>query len=150
IGKRGHAETGIDRVGASVVDAGLAAADRIDQGPAIGDRETTILVAGAGSMASLAVSTLLPSGVEPERINVTNRTYDRAAALTSRLGVTSVTWDQIDDVLAHTDVLVCATGAADTVFDAERITASRSDGRAMTVIDLALPRDVAPAVAQLP
>src|SRR5699024_11339697 len=43
IGKRAHAETGIDRVGASVVDAGLAAADRIDQGPAIGDRETTFL-----------------------------------------------------------------------------------------------------------
>src|SRR5699024_5663416 len=101
IGKRGHAETGIDRVGASVVDAALDAAGCIADGPDIGAPDTRFVIAGAGSMASLTVSTLLKAGVASERITVTNRTFDRAAELTTRWGVESVEWEHIDRILAE-------------------------------------------------
>lgn len=148
IGKRAHAETGIDRVGASVVDAGLKTAARM--GPLIEASETRFLVAGAGSMAALAVSTLIKNGVAADRIIVTNRTHERSAELSRRLATRSARWDQIDSVLADTDVLICATGATGTIFGSDRVADSRRDGRAMTIIDLAMPRDVAPEVAQLP
>lgn len=148
IGKRAHAETGIDRVGASVVDAGLSTAARMDS--LIDAPGTQFLVAGAGSMAGLSVSTLMKNGVAADRITVTNRTHERSAELSRRLGTQSARWDQIDSVLADTDVLICATGAGGTIFDSERIAESRHGGEAMTIIDLAMPRDVAPEVAQLP
>lgn len=139
IGKRAHAETGIDRLGASIVDAGLAAA-----GAVIGKPATTFLVAGAGSMASLAVATLVKTGVSPEGITVTNRTSERAAELASRTGVSVAGWDRLDEALSNTDVLICATGSTGTIFDSDRIAAA---GRPLTIIDLALPRDVDPAVS---
>ncbi|MCW2752009.1 MAG: glutamyl-tRNA reductase, partial [Aeromicrobium sp.] len=76
IGKRGHAETGIDRLAPSIVTAGLAAA-----GDVIDADDTRFLVAGAGKMANLTVRTLIERGVEPHRITVSNRTFQRAHQL---------------------------------------------------------------------
>ncbi len=141
IGKRGHAETGIDRLAPSLVTAGLASA-----GSVVNDPATKFLVAGAGTMASLSVKTLIDQGIEPSRIVVANRTYDSALALVGTYGVSAVHWDQTDEALATSDVLLSCTGARGIVFDADRLAAA---GRELTVIDLALPRDVDPAAASL-
>jgi glutamyl-tRNA reductase len=143
IGKRGHAETGIDRLAPSIVTAGLDAA-----GAVVDDPETRFLVAGAGTMASLAVRTLVDRGVEPHRIMVANRTYQRAYALVATFGVSAVRWQALDVELAAADVLISCTGASGVVFDTDRIRRA-SGGRPMSVIDLALPRDVDPAVREL-
>jgi glutamyl-tRNA reductase len=143
IGKRGHAETGIDRLAPSIVTAGLDAAGPVVDGP-----DTRFLVAGAGTMASLAVRTLIDRGVDPHRIMVANRTYQRAYALVATFGVSAVRWQAIDVELAAADVLVSCTGASGVVFDRERI-AKASGGRAMSLIDLALPRDIDPDVREL-
>jgi glutamyl-tRNA reductase len=143
IGKRGHAETGIDRLAPSIVTAGLDAA-----GPVVDDPDTRFLVAGAGTMASLAVRTLIDRGVEPHRIMVANRTYQRAYALVATFGVSAVRWQAIDVELAAADVLVSCTGASGVVFDRERI-AKAAGGRPMSLIDLALPRDIDPDVREL-
>ena len=141
IGKRGHAETGIDRLAPSLVTAGLASA-----GPVIEAADTRFLVAGAGTMASLTVRTLVDRGIDPARIVVANRTYQAALALVASHGVTAVTWDELDTVLSASDVLISCTGARGIVFDADRLAAA---GRSLIVIDLALPRDVDPAAATL-
>ena len=143
IGKRGHAETGIDRLAPSIVTAGLAAAGPVAEAPT-----TRFLVAGAGTMASLAVRTLIDRGVDPERIAVANRTIQRAHELVATFGVRAVAWDDLDAVLADTDVVISCTGAAGVVFDRERVAAA-SAGRPLTLVDLALPRDVDPSAADL-
>jgi glutamyl-tRNA reductase len=139
IGKRGHAETGIDKLAPSTVTAGLDAAGAVAEEPT-----ARFLVAGAGTMASLAVRTLVDRGVEPERIAVANRTVQRAHELVATFGVRAVMWDDLDVELATTDVVISCTGAAGFVFDRQRIAAATA-GRAVTFVDLALPRDVDPS-----
>ena len=143
IGKRGHAETGIDRLAPSIVTAGLEAA-----GPVVDAADTRFLVAGAGTMASLAVRTLIDRGVDPHRIMVANRTYQRAYALVATFGVSAVRWQALDVELAAADVLISCTGASGVVFDRDRIEQA-SDGRPMSLIDLALPRDIDPEVREI-
>jgi glutamyl-tRNA reductase len=140
IGKRGHAETGIDRLAPSTVTAGLAAA-----GDVVDATSTRFLVAGAGTMASLAVRTLVDRGITPERIAVANRTIQRAHELVATFGVRAIAWDDLDSVLATTDVVISCTGAAGVVFDRQRVAAAAA-GRPLTLVDLALPRDVDPTV----
>ena len=142
IGKRGHAETGIDRLAPSTVTAGLDAAGPVAEAPA-----TRFLVAGAGAMASLAVRTLVDRGVAPERVAVANRTVQRAHELVATFGVRAVAWDDLDAELAETDVVISCTGAAGVVFDRDRVHAAVSTGRPLTIVDLALPRDVDPSAA---
>lgn len=143
IGKRGHAETGIDRLAPSIVTAGLDAA-----GDVVDAADTRFLVAGAGTMASLAVRTLIGRGVAPHRIMVANRTFQRAYALVATFGVSAVRWEALDVELSAADVLISCTGATGVVFDRERI-ADASQGRAMALIDLALPRDIDTSVRDL-
>lgn len=142
IGKRGHAETGIDRLAPSLVTAGLAQAGTI-----IDDPDAMFLVAGAGTMAALTVKTLIERGISPTRLVVANRTYQSALSLVATHGVRAIRWDQVDEALAGTDVLVSCTGARGTVFDVPRLVAA---DRPLTVVDLALPRDVDPTAADLP
>lgn len=143
IGKRGHAETGIDRLAPSVVTAGLDAAGSVVDAP-----DTRFLVAGAGTMASLAVRTLIDRGVAPSRIMVANRTFQRAYALVETFGVSAVRWQAMDVELAGADVVISCTGASGVVFDVERV-AKASAGRQMSLIDMALPRDIDPAVGDI-
>lgn len=144
IGKRGHAETGIDRLAPSIVTAGFNAA-----GPVIDARETRFLVAGAGTMSSLAVRTLIDHGVEPHRIWVANRTFQRGFELVATFGVSAVRWESLDVELSAADVLITCTGAAGVVFDADRIR-DVVRGRNITMIDLAMPRDIGHDVRYLP
>ncbi len=144
IGKRGHSETGIDRLAPSIVTAGLAVA-----GDVIDDADTRFLVAGAGTMANLTVRTLIERGVAPRRIMVANRTYQSAFTLVATHSVSAVRWEAMDVELAAADVVVSCTGAAGSVFDRDRIERA-SGGRPMTLIDLALPRDIDPDVTDLP
>lgn len=142
IGKRGHAETGIDRLAPSIVTASLAAA-----GDIIEADETRFLIAGAGTMAKLAVRTLVERGVNADQIAIANRTHERAQDLAIESGARAVRWDAMDDELAAVDVLISCTGANGIVFDRSRIESVL--GRLSVVIDLALPRDVAGDVKDL-
>lgn len=144
IGKRGHAETGIDRLAPSIVTAGFDIA-----GDVLRRSSARILVAGAGTMASLAVRTLVERGVEPQRIWVANRTFQRAFQLVAAHGVSAVRWEALDVELSAADVLITCTGSTGVVFDQSRI-ADVAAGRELTVVDLALPRDVGAGVGELP
>jgi glutamyl-tRNA reductase len=144
IGKRGHAETGIDRFARSIATAALDAAGDTARRP-----DANFVVVGAGAMATLAVRALVDRDVEPGRITVVNRTADRGSDLAASVGATTVPWAELDSTLTTADVVISCVGAAGVVLTAEQVAAATA-GRPLTILDLALPRDVGRDVAELP
>ncbi|MEV0795491.1 glutamyl-tRNA reductase [Kribbella sp. NPDC050459] len=139
VGKRARTETGIDAAGRSVVSAGLDAVG--------GFEGRRALIVGAGSMASLAAQTLANGGARS--VTVANRNYDRAVALADRIGGTAVRLADVPAALHDADLVVSCTGARGVVLTEEMIR-SAADGRPLGVLDVALPRDVAPEAARIP
>jgi glutamyl-tRNA reductase len=142
IGKRGHAETGIDQLAPSIATAALDAA-----GAVTADSSCRFVVVGAGAMATLAVRALVDRSVDPQRITIINRTPERGAGLAAEVGARAAGWDELDAALAEAGVVISCVGAAGIVLSAERLAAI---GRPLMVLDLALPRDVARDAADLP
>ncbi len=145
VGKRVHSETGIDKAGASLVSVALErVVDRI--GELTG---RPVLVVGAGSMGALAATTLARRGAA---VTVSSRTPASAARLADSLGGRSADLECLAVELAAADVLVTCTGATGTVIGTDVVTTAMAGraGRQLVVVDLALPRDVDPAVATLP
>jgi glutamyl-tRNA reductase len=147
VGKRGHAETGIDQAGRSVVTAALDHVER-HTGPLSG---ASALVVGAGAMSGLAVATLTARGVTD--ISVVNRTPERAARLVDSVGGRVVAWQDRAQALADADLVICGTGSIGVVVEADWIAEAvrrRASAAPYAVVDLAMPHDVDPAVADLP
>ncbi|MEV6983797.1 glutamyl-tRNA reductase [Sphaerisporangium sp. NPDC051017] len=143
VGKRAHTETGIDRVGASLVGLGLTLAERV-LGPLQGRRA---LVVGAGSMSALSAVTLGRAGVTD--IVVANRTFERAARLAQSVGGRAVELADVERELTSADVVISCTGAGSVVIGTEMVgRAARS--KPLFLLDLALPHDVDPGVRTLP
>ncbi|MGZ6827044.1 MAG: glutamyl-tRNA reductase, partial [Mycobacteriales bacterium] len=146
VGKRAHSETGIDEAGQSLVSVGLEHAVR-----AVGELEgRRVLVIGAGSMGALAGATLRRAGVGD--VVVANRSLDNAQRLATSLDGRGVGLDALLDELVTADVVVTSTGATGLVVHRDVVAAAvaRREGRPLAVLDLALPRDVDPAVRALP
>ena len=145
VGKRVHAETDIQRAAPSLVSLALDRA-ATEIGPIAGTR---VLVVGAGSMAGLAVATVSRLGAAD--VVVASRTEANARRLADQYAARSVPITQVQDALADADVLVSCTGATGVVLPLSVVAAARADAdRPLAVIDLALPHDVDPAVAELP
>jgi glutamyl-tRNA reductase len=142
VGKRAHAETDIDRAAPSLVTAALERSDV----PVEGARA---LVVGAGAMASLAVAHLSRGGAAS--ISVLNRTAARAERLAEEYAATSVPLHALGEELATADIVISCTGAPEPLVRLrDVVTARGSSDRPLTVIDLALPHDVDPSLAELP
>ena len=140
VGKRAHAETGIDKAGQSVVTAALDVA-----GAELGDLTgRSALVIGAGAMGALSVATLTRAGVGPVRI--TNRSAARADRLAEAYSAVAVPFDELDAALARADLVISATASPDPVLTRARLVAAAP----LVVLDLALPRDVAPDATDVP
>jgi glutamyl-tRNA reductase len=145
VGKRVHAETGIDKAGASLVSVALERVTGL-LGELTG---RPVLVVGAGSMGALAATTLARRGAA---VTVSSRTPASAARLADSLGGRQADLEQLPQELTTADVLVTCTGATGTVIGTDVVStalAGRGD-RPLVIVDLALPRDVEPAVADLP
>ncbi|MGH3355597.1 MAG: glutamyl-tRNA reductase [Nocardioidaceae bacterium] len=139
VGKRAHAETDIDRAGHSLLTVAL---DEVGETLA-GKR---VLVVGAGSMAALSVATAARRGAA--EVVVANRTPQKAQHLAVPAGGRGVDLSELPAEIAETDVLISCTGAAGLVITGDSL-AGRGPDRSLAVLDLALPHDVDPAVAEL-
>ncbi|HEX8933910.1 MAG TPA: glutamyl-tRNA reductase [Pseudonocardiaceae bacterium] len=155
VGKRVHAETEIDAAGASVVSEALAdaaAALAHANRPGLAGRRAMVL--GAGSMGTLVAAQLRRAGVgEIVLANRTKVSAQRLAALCQAEGTPAraVGLDDTAAVLATADLVVCCTGADGVVLGVEQVTDARRHRRTpLVVCDLGLPRDVEPAVGDLP
>jgi glutamyl-tRNA reductase len=145
-GKRARAETGIDRLGLSLVSVGLELA--------VGQGELSahdVLVVGAGAMSGLAVATVARSG--PASVTVANRTRVKAERLASGVDGAVADFADLSAAIAAADLVISCTGAAGlviTVPEVKQALMARAPGRPLVFLDLAMPRDVAPEVASLP
>lgn len=189
-GKRVRAETGIDRMGLSLVSVGIERALRqlselsrggtsaevrssgslaISQAPGQGDEKGdgapllpgvdrgpapegyAVLVVGAGTMSGLAVATATRLGAT--RVVVANRTRERAERLAASVGGQVADLAGLADAIAAADLVISCTGADGLVITesvAREALARRATGTPLVLLDLAMPRDVDPAVAVMP
>jgi len=145
VGGRVRSETQLGHGAMSVSSAAVQLAKKIF-GSLKGRRA---MVLGAGEMAELALASLQQEGVRAAI--VANRTFERAQALASLYGATAVHYDQAWGALADVDLLLCSTASPHAVVSAERVrdTLGRRGDRPLCILDIALPRDVDPAVAEM-
>lgn len=145
-GKRARTETAIGRGTASVSHAAVEMA--VDRLSSLAGRN--VLVIGAGDMGEGIAVALKSAGAQ--HITVANRTVERAKNLADRVGGEVVGFSEITVRLADADVLLTCTGSGDVLIDAatiERVRRGDPD-RHLLIVDIAVPRDVAPDVVQLP
>jgi glutamyl-tRNA reductase len=143
-GKRSRAETAI---GAGTVSMASAAVELALQLSGLANRH--VVIVGAGDTSRLAAEHAAGHGA---RITVVNRTRERAEALAASVQGTAADLDRLPEVLGTADVVFSATRSPHAVVTADMLrdaTAGRP-GHRLLVIDLAVPRDVEPAAAELP
>ena len=145
VGSRVRTETGLGVGTASAASAGVQVAGKI-----FGDLAgRTALILGAGDMAELAATCLSDQGVQITL--VANRTHERARAIAERLGGRAMSLEEAWAHFATTDIALCSTAAPHAVVTWERVGAiiGERGGRPLCILDLAVPRDVDPAIAQI-
>ena len=141
LGKRVRAETAIGESPASVPAAAAALAQQVF-GDLAGRR---VLVVGAGRIGELAAGSLSARGATIAY--VANRSLDAAHELAGRFGGDAISIDELPARLGEVDVVLASTGAPATLIGAADLPARRK--RPLFFIDIAVPRDVDPAVAEL-
>ncbi|MGZ4448272.1 MAG: glutamyl-tRNA reductase [Nocardioides sp.] len=144
VGKRSRAETDIDRAAPSLVTAALARSESA-VGEVAGQR---VVVVGAGAMAGLATATVSRLGAA--HVTVVNRTPGNAQRLAGQYAAHPASLDELVTVMTQADIVITCTGATGVLVTAAMVAEATTDGRPVAVIDLALPHDVDPAVADLP
>lgn len=144
-GRRARSETSIGRNPASMSSVAVALA-----GSVVGAlRDRRVLVIGLGEMGSITVKALRTRQVR--EIAVANRTRARAEELSARWGYRAYSMDELAAALAWADVVISSTRCQHLIVDVEvvRDVVARRDGRSLVFVDLAVPRDIDPAVREL-
>jgi len=141
LGKRVRAETAIGESPASVPAAAAALAQQV-----FGDlTDRPVLLVGAGRVGELAAGSLSARGARIAY--VANRSAEAAGRLAARFGGEPVGLDDVPARLGEVDVVLAATGSPAPLIRAADVPAARS--RPLFFIDIAVPRDVEPAVGEL-
>jgi len=143
--KRVRTETGIASNAVSVSFAAVELAKKI-----FGNlKGKTILLIGAGEMSELAAKHLINYGVE--KIFITNRTYARAVQIADNFHGTAIEFDRLQEKIQDVDIVISSTGAPGYVIDVSMIAATlrRRKNRLLFLIDIAVPRDIDPAVGEI-
>jgi glutamyl-tRNA reductase len=142
--KRVRTDTGIGRHAVSVSHVAVELARKIFGGLA-GKR---VLLVGAGKMSRLAAGRLVREGA---RATVLGRTFARTEELAAFLGGRAAGLEDLRDELTQADIVITSTGAPGLVVQLVDVEAARAarGGRPLFLIDIALPRDVDPAVRGL-
>lgn len=142
VAKRIRTETGISQGHVSVsslaVDFAREVFDRFD--------DKTISVIGAGKMGELTLKHL--AQLKPKRILVTNRSPEKAEVVARGCGGQAVPFENLDEVLLRSDIILSTTGAPEPIVDRARWNKIRGKRRKGTllVLDIAVPRDFDPAM----
>jgi glutamyl-tRNA reductase len=145
VGKRARTESGIARGTASVSHAAVEmAVEHLD-----GLEGRQVAVVGAGAMGEGIALALQRAGGQ---VFVVNRTRERGDALAQRVAGTALGLDQLYEVLVDSDVVITSTGSGRPLVTAElaRVATAARGGRPLLFVDIAVPRDVAPEVHDVP
>jgi glutamyl-tRNA reductase len=145
VGKRVRAETALGEGAVSVSFAAVALARKIF-GRLQGRR---VLVVGAGEISALTAQHLRSHGVA--EIVITSRTATHAEALAAEVGGHAVPWSEMARAIARADIVVTATGSQRPIVTRADVEAATGRKRVdpLFIIDIAVPRDVDPAVSEI-
>jgi glutamyl-tRNA reductase len=144
-GKRVRAETGLGEGAVSVSYAAISLAKKI-----FGHlKGRSVLILGAGEMAKLTGVHLQAQRVKT--IAIASRTLATSQSLAARLDGRAVPWESLNAALAEADIVITATGATEPVLTRGRVDDIMRPrrNRPIFIIDIAVPRDVEPAVGNL-
>jgi len=145
VAKRVRTETQIQRGNTSVASVAVELAEQIFDDLSGHD----VLVVGAGDTSEKTARALRSRGARG--ILVSNRTFDRAAALAEELGGQAIRFEEWERAFSRVDIVISATGAPHYILDRprlERLLAVRGH-RPLLLVDLAVPRDIDPVVSML-
>ncbi|MBO1514737.1 glutamyl-tRNA reductase [Metabacillus bambusae] len=145
LAKRSHSETDIGANAVSVSYAAVELAKKI-----FGDLKTKhVLILGAGKMGELAVQNLHGNGVG--KVTVMNRTLQKAEELANRFNGKAKGINELQCGLVEADILISSTGAKDFVISKEMMSQVEKlrKGRPLFMVDIAVPRDLDPKLAEL-
>jgi len=137
--------TGIQRGNTSVASVAVELAQSMCQG--LEGRE--VMVIGAGDTSEKTARALLSRGARS--LIVSNRCFERASALAGELGGRAIRFEDWEEEFARLDIVISSTRAPHHILDRprlERLLRHRSQ-RPLLLIDLAVPRDIDPAVRDL-
>lgn len=139
--KRIHQETAISE---GKVSIGSVAIDFIKEkfGSLSG---RNILIIGAGKVTELVLKYLQDE--KPRVIFISNRTFEKAKELASRIGQSAVRFDKLPQLLKQADVIISATTSPHFIIKKEVLSGAIS--RKLLIVDLAMPRDVDPKVREI-
>ncbi len=145
VAKRVRSETGIGQMAVSVSFAAVELARKIFG--SLSNR--TIMIVGAGKMSELAAKHLRRSGAS--HVFVTNRTHERAVEMAQLFQGTPVEYTRFVSMLPEVDIVIASSGAPHYILrkeDMQRVIAARRN-KPMFVIDIAVPRNIDPAVNEV-
>ncbi|HLR80511.1 MAG TPA: glutamyl-tRNA reductase [Bacillota bacterium] len=143
--KRAHNETEIGENAVSVSYAAVQLAKKIFG--SLHDKH--VVIYGAGEMGELAAINLHGSGVE--EMTVVNRTFTRAQKLADRFQAKAEKMSNLHNVLEQADILITSTASEDVVLTKEDIMPIQKQrkGKPLFLVDIAVPRDLDPAIGEL-
>jgi glutamyl-tRNA reductase len=145
IGKKVRTETSIQEGSTSVGNVAVDLAEKI-----FGHlKNSEVMILGAGEMSRITAQSLVSRGAKS--IFVANRSFDRAQELATEMGGSAVRFDDWQRVLERVDVVISSTGAPHAIVhraDVEKARRARKY-RPLFFIDIAVPRDIDPAVGEI-
>ena len=145
VGKRVRSETGLGEGAVSISYAAISLARKI-----FGDLTVLrVLLIGAGEMAELTATHLRSQQVR--HISVANRTAANAATLAAKVDGLAVPWEDVAGEIALADIVVAATGSATPMVTRAHVETAMKPrrNRPLFIIDIGVPRDVAPAASEI-
>jgi glutamyl-tRNA reductase len=145
VAKKVREETGISERGVSISSAAVELAKKIFE-----DLENhSVMLVGTGEMAELAAKHLISYGVKT--VYVANRTYDRAAALAQTLNGCALGFEEFKEEIYKADIIITSTAAPTFIIQKAMMEKAiqKRKNKPIFLIDIAVPRDIAPEVNEL-
>ena len=145
LAKKAHSNTDIGANAVSVSYAAVELAKKV-----FGTIENKhVLILGAGKMGELAIENLHGNGAT--NVTVVNRTYEKAKDLASRFHGKAKSMDELQEALMEADILISSTGAKEFVLTKQMVEQieKKRKGKPLFMVDIAVPRDLDPAIAEL-
>ncbi|PFJ17805.1 glutamyl-tRNA reductase [Bacillus cereus] len=145
LAKRAHSETTIGESAMSVSYAAVELGKKI-----FGElTDCHVLIFGAGKMGELALQNLYGSGAR--KVTVMNRTLSKAEVMAEKYMGHAKPLSELQCALLEADILISSTGASEYVITKEMMTKVEKmrSGRPLFMVDIAVPRDIEPAIDEL-
>lgn len=145
LAKRAHSETDIGANAVSVSYAAVELAKKV-----FGSlKDKHVLIIGAGKMSELAIKNLYANGAT--KVTVINRTFERAQALAEQFDGHAKSLKELQCTVMDADIVISSTGAQEYILTSDMMAVMEKmrKGRPLFLVDIAVPRDIDPAVSQM-